>query len=45
VTDLKVDIGIPEGMRISIGGNMKIGSELGGSMYVEYETALLRKGE
>lgn len=37
--------GIPKGVRISVGGNMRIGSELGGSMSIEYETEKLRAGE
>lgn len=42
---LRPDTGIPDGLRISIGGNMRIGSELGGSMTIEYDTYSLRKGE
>lgn len=45
VDALAMDTGIPEGMRISIGGNMKIGSEFGGTMTIEYETSQLRRGE
>ena len=42
---LRPDTGIPEGLRISIGGNMRIADELGGSLTIEYETFRLRKGE
>lgn len=42
---LRPDTGIPEGLRISIGGNMRVGNELGGTMTVEFETYRLRAGE
>ena len=42
---LRADTGIPEGLRISIGGNMRIADELGGSLTIEYETFKLRTGE
>ena len=42
---LRPDTGIPEGVRISVGGNMRIANNLGGSMTIEYETFRLRKGE
>ena len=42
---LRPDTGIPEGVRISVGGNMHIANSLGGSMTIEYETFRLRKKE
>lgn len=42
---LRPDTGIPEGLRISAGGNMRIVDELGGSLTIEYETFRLRDGE
>lgn len=42
---LRPDVGIPEGLRVSIGGNLVFIDELGGSFTVEYETSRLRKGE
>ena len=42
---MRPDTGIPEGVRISIGGNMHIANALGGSMTIEYETFRLRKKE
>ena len=42
---IRADTGIPEGLRISIGGNMRIGSEKGGQMQLEYTTFRLREGE
>ena len=45
MNSLRPDTGIPEGLRISIGGNIEIGNELGGSMSIEYETFRLREGE
>ena len=35
---LRVDTGIPRGLRISIGGNVRIGSALGGSVDIDFET-------
>ena len=40
-----MDTGIPNGLRISIGGNMKIVSHNGGSLAIEFETFRMRKGE
>ena len=42
---MRPDTGIPEGVRISVGGNMHIANALGGSMTIEYETFRLRKKE
>ena len=42
---LRTDTGIPEGLRISIGGNMMIASEMGGKMVIEYETMRLKENE
>jgi len=42
---LRPDVGVPEGLRISIGGNLVFVDELGGTISIEYETARLRKGE
>ena len=42
---IRADTGIPKGLRVSIGGNMRIGSELGGSMTIEFLTYKLRRGE
>ena len=39
------DVGIPEGLRISIGGNIFFIDELGGTITVEFETSRFRKGE
>ena len=39
------DVGVPPGLRISIGGNIAIIDELGGSIDIEYETSRLRRGE
>ena len=45
MNSLRPDTGIPEGLRISIGGNIEMINELGGSMTIEYETFRLREGE
>ena len=45
MNSIRPDTGIPEGLRISIGGNVEIVNELGGSMTIEYETFRLREGE
>lgn len=42
---LRPDTGIPEGLRISIGGEIRIVDRLGGSVSIEYETFRLRKSE
>lgn len=42
---LRPETGIPEGLRVSIGGNMRIADEFGGSLTIEYETFKLGKKE
>ena len=42
---IRADTGIPEGIRFSIGGSMRIGADAGGSMTIDYETFKLRQGE
>ena len=42
---MRADTGIPEGLRISIGGSMRIGSDKDGAMTLEYTTEKLQKGE
>lgn len=42
---LRLDTGIPAGLRLSTGGHIHIGSSLGGSITIEFETAYLRNGE
>lgn len=42
---IRADTGIPKGLRISIGGNLRIIAETGGSITFEYETFRLHKDE
>jgi len=42
---LRPDTGIPEGLRISIGGNFVVVDEFGGTIMIDYETGRLRNGE
>ena len=45
MNSLSPDTGIPEGLRISIGGHIRVADEMGGTMTIDYETFRLRGGE
>ena len=45
MNSLSPDTGIPAGLRISIGGHIRVADEMGGSVTIDYDTFRLRRGE